>query len=91
MNPPGELFDPSSVKQDSPRLAWMKKHGLQTMEDKYWSDDVDWEPWACFSPTETGENDFNEDSVGTGKTEHDSIVDWTVKHGVKLWNEEGAK
>lgn len=84
MNNQPELFPVASVTKDTPRLAWMKWYGIRILEDK-WAEDEE-EKWACWT---TQDPSHDETDVGMGSTEHDAIAAWAIKHGVRLWNEQG--
>lgn len=79
-----ELFNPKDVTMDSPKLAWMKKHGIVTDEDKHHTEDSEDDRWYAITRHPDGKR-----IVGTGATEHDALADWSIKRGVRLWNEEG--
>lgn len=76
------LFDLESLKQDSPRLAWMKKHDIKT---HCWTDDPDELPWLCWS----GELPSDPASCASGKTEDEALACWARWNGVRFWNEGG--
>ena len=93
-----DLF-PNEGRQDSPRLAWMKRHGVITKEYPAHGD------WYA------GLRSFAEDlqhvcdtdadillwercehglvNLGHARTEDDAIADLARKMGLRLWNEEG--
>lgn len=79
-----ELFDPEFGKQDSPRLAWLKKHNLNTYKSP--GIDEEDEPWSCW--TGQLEDAIKHNSYVTGETEDEAITNWAIENGVKLWNEE---
>ncbi len=83
-----ELFPAEAVTMDSPKLRWIKKHGVQTHHSKAFADE-DWMPWcAAFGvPFEVVESD-GDGALGFGDTEEDAIRDLAVKFNVPLWNEE---
>lgn len=66
---------PDEGKQDSPRLAWMKKMlneiGVEVSQDE---DDGEW--CACVY------------CGGYGDTKEDAIIELAEKLGIPLWNEE---
>ena len=83
-----ELFQIKTVKQDSPRLAWMKLHKLKTKksndlnevtEDEF-SNDI--YPWYANATDET-----NDEGFCGGLTEDEAITNWARWKGVRLWNE----
>ena len=77
---------PDEGKQCSPRLRWMKKHGITVREATEMEK-------ACFS--------FTDDFVGQfiafggdftpflGSTEEDAISRLAENYGIPLWDEEG--
>lgn len=82
-----ELFTDAAVAMDSPRLRWMKKHGVQTLPDGdcyiAWIGDLDdaiERRWA------------DQDAGGYEKasTEDDAILLIAQAHHLRLWNEEEA-
>ena len=80
-----ELFDVSSVQQDSPRLAWCKKHNVQ----KLYSPGECWKPWSAWVG-DLGDclSMYGDHGVGVGDTEDEALADLANKRGIKLWNEE---
>lgn len=86
-----ELFEIQPC--DSPRLKWMKKHGVHTMHNKGVNPgdecDVTGEtlyPWCAY----VGVNVFPkpEGLLGCGNTEDEAICELAKRRGWKLWNEE---
>ncbi len=79
-----ELFAPTEGAADSPRLAWLKRHGLVyyfsdfTGESPETGNDI--RPWT---PQEVL---FGK--AGVGDTEDEACADYAQKHALKLWNEE---
>ena len=80
-----ELFTDAAVAMDSPRLRWMKKHGVQTRPDGdcyiAWIGDLDeaiehrWaDPDAC--------------GYERASTEDDAILLIAKAYHLRLWNEE---
>ena len=95
------LFDMNAVKQDSPRIAWIKKHGVITYHSlpkdpdysswfagfqKWWPHEK--KPHAFFCE-ETGK--YGGSRMGEGKTEEEAIIDLAQGWGIPLWNEEATK
>lgn len=91
-----ELFPPSTVAVDSPRLRWMKELGVLTIQ----------QPKELVGETcpETGDiipawvagryaqDDFDIyhaplDVAGHGDTEDEALADWARRNGVRMWNE----
>ena len=82
-----ELFTYASVAMDSPRLRWMKKHGVQTRHDGdcyiAWVGDLD-------EAIEHGGADPDEGGYAKASTEDDAILLIANATGLRLWNEEDA-
>jgi len=82
-----ELFD--ITEQDSPRLAWIKKHAVQITVNKNirpGNDDEDEfgneiRPVECRTVTRRSK-------IGFGDTEDEAIHDWALKNKVRMWGEE---
>lgn len=74
------LFD--VPPQDSPRLAWMKRHGVVT----WMVQGCDVDPW-CAS-TEEQVKKCDTEGLGTGDTEDDALADFARRRNLRLWNEE---
>ena len=71
--PVGELVNPATVAQDSPRLKWMKSYGLEItpcVGHLYGQ-------FRCSGGTISA----------VCPTEDDAIVRWALLKGVRLWNE----
>lgn len=64
---------------DSPRLRWMKKHGVIVNH-------MPAVPKTCNTFWHAASSQTTRD--GTGPTEDDAIADWAKRNGVRLWNEE---
>jgi hypothetical protein len=90
-----ELFPVEAVQMDSPRLAWMKKHGVITyrspVEPVCWfAGFQEWWPkleGVGFFAKETAHN--GDIRVGEGATEDEALCQLAKWEGIKLWNEEG--
>lgn len=72
----------------SPKLAWRKKHGVQTWNSPHCED-----PWCAWLDSDSSEpggvpNDL--ESCGFGATEDEAMGDLAVRRGFKLWNEEAG-
>jgi hypothetical protein len=90
-----ELFPEEVGSMDSPRLAWMKRHGLETefypeavgmTEDEFGNDVF---PWVCrLAKPRLTSGTYCPKEIGGGETEHDAIADFAKNAGLKLWNEE---
>ena len=80
-----ELFTDAAVAMDSPRLRWMKKHGVKTRYDgeRYmaWIGDLD-------EAIEHGGDDPDAGGYALAETEDDAILLIAKAHGLRLWNEE---
>ena len=82
-----ELFTDAAVAMDSPRLRWMKKHGVQTRYDGdcyiAWVGDLD-------EAIEHGGDDPDAGGYAKASTEDDAILLIANGYGLRLWNEEEA-
>ena len=78
-----ELFDPKLVEKDSPKLAWMKRHGVITNHNPDISDGLPWiatdKPYARVLEGST--------KYGAGNTEDEAITSLAKLRGWRLWNE----
>ena len=91
-----ELFAPESVAMDSPKLAWMKKHGIITcyhapghVEPTWFAGFQDWWPDRTGSDFFCEETMHNGDSrIGEGETETEALAALCAAWEIKLWNEE---
>lgn len=81
---PFELFPDDTVEAESPRLAWMKKHGIRTAENKLKGIALErtWSAWFAKFEYEYG--------VHYGATEDEALAALARSCEIKLWNEEGA-
>lgn len=91
-----ELFDTSVAAKDSPRLAWIKRHGVVTyhihIDPKVWFAGLqymqpDLVPEGFFFQ-ETAAN--GNSRIGEGDTEDDAIQDLCQKINLPMWHEGGA-
>jgi hypothetical protein len=85
-----ELFPSETVTMDSPKLAWLKKHGLTTSYAENVGDAKDEfgnqaKPWTCAKIILGGRCIG---SMGYGDTEEDACADFAEKYDLLLWNEE---
>lgn len=86
-----ELFDIKSVKQDSPRFAWMKHYGVKvkncpdvTVGDEGEFGNEQW-PWYAFAHEASQPEDF----VG-GETEDEALANFAKSKNLRLWNETNS-
>jgi hypothetical protein len=93
-----ELFPTDAGAQDSPKLAWIKKHDVVTeRSDALRAKE---QPWCAVFRETKGDDFFSamssvlahwgDDAIGYGETEEAAIVDLAAKHDIPLWNEEAA-
>lgn len=75
----------------SPRLKWIDKHGLNTA---HCDEELLLEPstpWIAYVGTWTIEKPWDESQLksdfGFGASEEEAIIDWAIRHKIKLWNE----
>lgn len=79
---PEELFIlPETL---SPRLAWMRKHGITTMPPADNDQEQDWLAWR--KSDEIGDLPPM-DKVGEGGTENDALLDLAAKLNIKDWRQ----
>ena len=80
-----ELFTDAAVAMDSPRLRWMKKHGVQTRPDGdgyiAWIGDLDEAIERRWADPDAG-------GYEKASTEDDAILLIANGYGLRLWNEE---
>lgn len=69
------LFD--SAETLSPRLSWMRKHGMQTMRCEL-SNDEDFQEWMA---------SITYGMFAYGDTEDEALSALASKLGIKMWNE----
>lgn len=69
----------------SPRLRWVKKHGIKT----HCNSDME-KPWCAWMKNNE-RNGLPEDPemCGYGMLECDALIDLARKDGIKSWKEEG--
>ena len=80
-----ELFKPSEVSQDSPRLRWIKQHGIQTHHSPEFKDDDEYLPWCAW--TGDLQKAIQRERISLGRTEDEAIVEWAKDNNMRLWNE----
>ena len=95
-----ELFPPESVTMDSPRIAWMKRHGITVVCHDWTGTDFEntAEPrWQAFSSNAFRRQgpSFRHPVIWANEgdrcdTEDEAVVALAQEMGLKLWNEEGA-
>lgn len=82
----------SDVESLSPKLLFLKKHGLETAFDAMWDEDA--EKWSCYprewSKEYRSDEGFRQGS-GFGDTEEAAICDYCAKHGLTHYTLEGSK
>lgn len=88
-----ELFPLSDVQMDSPRLAWMKTHGVIVHRHQWIGSDFEGSDEPQFHAfTNDGTHDDRHlwalIGDGWGNDYDEALCDWAQKKGVKLWNEE---
>lgn len=85
-----ELFPIEAVTLDSPRLAWIKRHGLQVwrtpLEGLCECPETGHEikEWTCCTLQEMERLSFR--ACGLGDTAEEACIDWANKHHEPLWN-----
>lgn len=93
--PTEDLFPEEEMQMDSPRLAWMKKHGIVTYCSFPGTDDEEWfAGFQCWWPGqdnvslfcfETGQN--GDSRCGIGASEDEAMMDLAINNDIPLWNE----
>lgn len=94
-----ELFDMEAVKMDSPRLAWLKKHGVITWShpgDEYGTPPCWFAGFQEWWPGKTGADFFCEETSCHGDsrcpcdeaTEDEALAKLARWYNLPLWNEE---
>lgn len=83
-NTTGDLFAAADGAVDSPKLAWMKKHGIATREITLPSVSASNRWFVYFYGCEG----YYQNAYGA--TEDEALANFARIHHLKLWNEEGA-
>lgn len=87
-----ELFPVESVTMDSPRLAWMKRHGLCAYHSPALDGaeceftDVPIRPWTCCSASQPIDILFGR--FGVGNTEEEACLDYAMKEDIPNWTQQ---
>lgn len=85
-----ELFPAEAVTMDSPRLAWMKRHRVQTAHSDHPVDpDESDDCWVAWIERVEGER-LGPKNAATGETEQEALWRIAIKFSLPLWNEEEA-
>jgi hypothetical protein len=88
MNP--ELF-PDLPPMLSPKLEFLRKHGLATAYDYGLAQEGDPAPWGCYrNRQESDPRGITEAFIGIGADEDAAILDYCAKRGLKHWTLEGT-
>lgn len=90
-----ELFPAEAVQMDSPKLAWLKKHGLETQRNEFagefseeW-DDGETPAWVCRVVKDSADmSSYRPREIAGGKTEEEACAELALIRGIPLWNEE---
>lgn len=88
-----ELFPAAAITADSPRLAWMKRHGLKTWPTRGWVGDTTCPETGADIRQWNAARDGHEPGmihapVCSADTEDEALAELALKLGLKLWNEE---
>ena len=78
-------------RQDSPRLAWMKRHDVHTLFTDADAPYDGYELWSAWQGDGDCIAEHGQDPIYgyvTGATEEDAIVNLAKARGIPLWNEE---
>ncbi len=96
MTPPAELFPASEVASESPRLRWLREHGLTLFEGspelvgtESPETGEEYSAWYCVNMQD--EKDERLDRYFGGSTADEACANYAAAHGLKLWNEEARK
>lgn len=87
-----ELFPAEQVSKDSPRLAWIKSHNVQTIHNS----DVQLgeecpESGETLYPWCASIGRFNGANGHFGNSEDEAITALAIAKGIRLWNETPLK
>jgi len=83
-----ELFDtPESL---SPRLAWMRKHKLETMRNPSPKAEDGESPWVCrvIKTAESKSGLWWPNEIAGGDTEEQACEQFAMNRGLKHWNQQ---
>lgn len=88
-----ELFPTEAVAMDSPRLAWLKKHGLEIqdtgsmagLEDDF-GDEIP--AWVCRVSDKPENALYAPCEIEGGDTPDEACANLAKVRGIPLWNEE---
>lgn len=89
-----ELFPVETVLKDSPRLSWLKRHGLETEHLENGGSECpetgDIIPhWVCrVVKSNPNFSVYAPKQIGSGDTEDEACADLAQKRGIRLWFEE---
>lgn len=77
---------------ESPRLKWMKRHGVKTEGPPPTGDPI-WIAWLSSQGEDWNDvlGKFGDGAFGFGMNEDDAICDLAKGKEIKLWNEEPSK
>lgn len=85
-----ELFPTAPFVSDSPRLAWMKSHGIVAHDrgaDFFGGPAARWIAWSTADREEALAN-YSAFCAPTAATEEDALLLLALGLGLRLWNEE---
>ena len=80
-----ELFPTNELLTESPRLIWVRRHGLRTRKLPSGL----WVAWRAIDVAR-GEQALGRYVSPVGSTEEEALIELAKDAGLKLWNEEGA-
>ncbi len=90
-----ELFDINSVSMDSPRLAWKKKHSVETEKLERAGDEDDngdtIPQWVCRIKKLANGARYFPNQIAGGDTEDEALAEYAAKNSIPLWNEEASQ
>ena len=81
-----ELF--TIPETPSPRLAWMRKHGVETHKTEHYIPGDEDEFGNAIHRWYACRGELNTKTACGGATEQEALCEFAKFHGLRLWNEE---
>ena len=88
-----ELFPTASVASDSPLLAWLKRHGLETAQPTFGGNECpetgeDIPLWVCrVAKPDHDRQTYYENEIAGGDTREEACDNLSAVRGLPLWNQ----
>ena len=87
-----ELLPPTAGAMDSPKLRWLKQHGLVTLQPEHGGTECpetgeEIPIWVCRTPEPSFGWCWRPCDIGGGDTEQEACAHVAIQRGIKLWNE----